>query len=290
MTPVSSASSRTAQTSGASPGVEFAGRNLPQEILDAVPVLAHHAHAAGAVHGDHGRGARMAHEVEVVFAAVPVAQPLGGDFDDAAASGCAWLAMTVGFCIGVLRSLGNHACRCDLDLAHAAPVDARSCADFTFASRFWIYVQSNRLMMKAKPTAFDSLNPSQRRAATFGTAVPGKGVNAGPLLILAGAGTGKTNTLAHRAAHLVLNGVDPARILMLTFTRRAAQEMIRRTQHIVARSAGGSRQGGRSQRGVAAVCGRVPFIRSATAYCACMPSIWGSIRTSRCWTARMRPT
>ena len=60
-----------------------------------------------------------------------------------------------------------------------------------------------------------------------------KGITAGPLLILAGAGTGKTNTLAHRTAHLVLNGVDPARILMLTFTRRAAQEMIRRTQTIV---------------------------------------------------------
>ena len=89
-------------------------------------------------------------------------------------------------------------------------------------------------MMKPKTTAFDSLNPQQRRAATFGTPVPEKGVTAGPLLILAGAGTGKTNTLAHRTAHLVLNGVDPSRIMMLTFTRRAAQEMIRRTQNIVA--------------------------------------------------------
>jgi DNA helicase-2/ATP-dependent DNA helicase PcrA len=89
-------------------------------------------------------------------------------------------------------------------------------------------------MMKAKTTAFDALNPSQRRAATFGTPVEGNGVAAGPMLILAGAGTGKTSTLAHRTAHLVLNGVDPARILMLTFTRRAAQEMIRRTQAIVA--------------------------------------------------------
>ena len=88
--------------------------------------------------------------------------------------------------------------------------------------------------MKAKTsTAFDALNPAQRRAATFGSPTD-KGVTAGPLLILAGAGTGKTNTLAHRTAHLVLNGVDPARILMLTFTRRAAQEMIRRTQSIVA--------------------------------------------------------
>jgi len=89
-------------------------------------------------------------------------------------------------------------------------------------------------MIKTAPSAFDALNPQQRRAATFGTVVAGKGVEAGPLLILAGAGTGKTNTLAHRAAHLVVNGVDPARILMLTFTRRAAQEMIRRAQHIVA--------------------------------------------------------
>jgi len=88
-------------------------------------------------------------------------------------------------------------------------------------------------MIKTKPTSFESLNSAQRRAASFGTPED-KGVTAGPMLILAGAGTGKTNTLAHRTAHLVLNGVDPARILMLTFTRRAAQEMIRRTQSIVA--------------------------------------------------------
>jgi DNA helicase-2/ATP-dependent DNA helicase PcrA len=88
-------------------------------------------------------------------------------------------------------------------------------------------------MMKVKANAFDALNPNQRRAATFGSVVPEKGVTAGPLLILAGAGTGKTNTLAHRTAHLVLNGTDPSRIMMLTFTRRAAQEMIKRTQTIV---------------------------------------------------------
>jgi DNA helicase-2/ATP-dependent DNA helicase PcrA len=88
-------------------------------------------------------------------------------------------------------------------------------------------------MLKPKTSSFDSLNTAQRRAATFGTVVEGKGVNAGPMLIIAGAGTGKTNTLAHRVAHLVLNGVDPSRILMLTFTRRAAQDMIKRTQSIV---------------------------------------------------------
>jgi len=89
-------------------------------------------------------------------------------------------------------------------------------------------------MIKPKTTSFDALNSPQRRAASFGTSVPGKGVTAGPLLIVAGAGTGKTDTLAHRVAHLVLHGTDPARILMLTFTRRAAQDMVRRTQQIVA--------------------------------------------------------
>jgi DNA helicase-2/ATP-dependent DNA helicase PcrA len=70
----------------------------------------------------------------------------------------------------------------------------------------------------------ERLNPRQQEAAEFGP---------GPLLIIAGAGTGKTNTLAHRVAHLVLSGARPERILLLTFTRRAAQEMIRRTQRIV---------------------------------------------------------
>ncbi|MBL0212266.1 MAG: ATP-dependent helicase, partial [Myxococcales bacterium] len=53
-----------------------------------------------------------------------------------------------------------------------------------------------------------------------------------PLLIIAGAGTGKTTTLAHRIAKLVIDGADPRRILLLTFSRRAAQEMIRRAQRV----------------------------------------------------------
>ena len=69
------------------------------------------------------------------------------------------------------------------------------------------------------------LNTRQREAAHAGPA---------PLLILAGAGTGKTNTLAHRVAHLVLRGTAPERILLLTFTRRAALEMTRRANRIVA--------------------------------------------------------
>src|SRR5436305_6888075 len=72
-------------------------------------------------------------------------------------------------------------------------------------------------------TCISSLNPQQHAAATFGN---------GPLLIIAGAGTGKTNTLAHRVAHLISTGVDPSRILLLTFTRRAAAEMSRRVENI----------------------------------------------------------
>src|SRR5437763_647951 len=78
----------------------------------------------------------------------------------------------------------------------------------------------------------EKLNPAQRKAVTHGEALPEKGYRAGPLLIVAGAGTGKTDTLAHRVAHLVIHGVDPARIMMLTFTRRAASEMRRRAQEL----------------------------------------------------------
>jgi DNA helicase-2/ATP-dependent DNA helicase PcrA len=69
------------------------------------------------------------------------------------------------------------------------------------------------------------LNPQQRAAAMHGDT---------PLLIVAGAGTGKTATLVHRVAWLIANGVDPSRILLLTFTRRAAAEMIRRVDGVLA--------------------------------------------------------
>jgi len=79
----------------------------------------------------------------------------------------------------------------------------------------------------------EKLNAPQRKAVCYGEAQPQKGLKSGPLLIVAGAGTGKTDTLAHRVAHLAIHGVDPARILMLTFTRRAAAEMRRRAHDIV---------------------------------------------------------
>jgi len=87
-------------------------------------------------------------------------------------------------------------------------------------------------MPAADPLA--TLNTPQRRAVTHGQPLAdGKGVSAGPLLVVAGAGTGKTSTIAHRVAWLAMHGVDPARMLLLTFTRRAATEMRRRSHDIL---------------------------------------------------------
>ncbi|TIO91554.1 MAG: ATP-dependent helicase, partial [Mesorhizobium sp.] len=55
---------------------------------------------------------------------------------------------------------------------------------------------------------------------------------AAPLLVIAGAGSGKTSTLAHRVAHLIVKGADPRRILLMTFSRRAAAEMAKRVERI----------------------------------------------------------
>ncbi|MGE3927094.1 MAG: ATP-dependent helicase, partial [Lautropia sp.] len=110
------------------------------------------------------------------------------------------------------------------------------------------------------------LNDAQRRAATFGVPIagppPGAALDASygsapgaacggmapprppPLLVIAGAGTGKTATLAHRVAWLVVNGADPERILLLTFSRRAAAEMTRRAERLVAEA----RRGGAALR------------------------------------------
>ncbi|MBV6423251.1 MAG: DNA helicase II [Steroidobacteraceae bacterium] len=97
-----------------------------------------------------------------------------------------------------------------------------------------------------QPTHLEKLNAAQRQAVTWGEPRGAQGFRSGPLLIIAGAGTGKTNTLAHRVAHLALHGVDPARILMLTFTRRAALEM-RRRAHEIAKAALNETLGGVGQ-------------------------------------------
>ena len=74
----------------------------------------------------------------------------------------------------------------------------------------------------------DELNKEQRTAVTHGD---------GPLLVVAGAGSGKTRTLAYRVAYLIAEGIDPERILLLTFTRRAAEEMVKRAASTTERGA-----------------------------------------------------
>ncbi|CDM56407.1 MULTISPECIES: ATP-dependent helicase [Rhizobium] len=83
----------------------------------------------------------------------------------------------------------------------------------------------------------EKLNPQQRAAVEYGTLADGAHI-AGPLLVIAGAGSGKTNTLAHRVAHLIVKGADPRRILLMTFSRRAAAEMARRVERICAQVLG----------------------------------------------------
>ncbi|MEP7240751.1 MAG: ATP-dependent helicase [Devosia sp.] len=91
--------------------------------------------------------------------------------------------------------------------------------------------------MLAQVDYLQRLNPAQRSAVEHGIggAAPG-----GPLLVIAGAGSGKTNTLAHRVAHLIVNGADPRRILLMTFSRRAAAEMSRRVERIAGQVMGTS--------------------------------------------------
>lgn len=73
----------------------------------------------------------------------------------------------------------------------------------------------------------DELNAQQRAAVTHGE---------GPILVIAGAGTGKTKTLASRVAHLINAGTPPDRILLLTFTRRASQQMLERAARLIGTS------------------------------------------------------
>jgi len=85
----------------------------------------------------------------------------------------------------------------------------------------------------------ESLNREQRRAVEHGVREKDAAPST-PLLVIAGAGSGKTNTLAHRVAHLIVNGADPRRILLMTFSRRAAAEMTRRVERIARQVMGSS--------------------------------------------------
>ena len=83
---------------------------------------------------------------------------------------------------------------------------------------------AGRSVRAASADPFGDLNPQQRAAVMHGDA---------PLLVLAGAGSGKTLTLAARVARLVLDGADPNRLLLLTFSRRAAQAMSQRAGRLL---------------------------------------------------------
>jgi DNA helicase II / ATP-dependent DNA helicase PcrA len=85
--------------------------------------------------------------------------------------------------------------------------------------------------VSAAGTYLEALNPEQRRAVEHGVLEKDCSPRS-PLLVIAGAGSGKTNTLAHRVAHLIVNGADPRRILLMTFSRRAASEMTKRVERI----------------------------------------------------------
>jgi superfamily I DNA/RNA helicase len=103
--------------------------------------------------------------------------------------------------------------------------------------------------------------------------------------VIAGAGSGKTSTLAHRVAQIVSQGTDPGRILLLTFSRRAASEMTRRVERILSRRTRAARSRPRPRWP-----GPAPSTASARACCASTPAALVSIRRSPSMTDRTRPT
>lgn len=130
----------------------------------------------------------------------------------------------------------------------------------------------------------EELNAAQREAALFdlgsGSALP----PGPPMLIVAGAGTGKTNTLAHRVAHLILRGADPERILLLTFTRRAAAAMASRPRESA------PRDWATTVRSATGWPGRARSTLSAPSCSATMPTPSASTRASPSSIAPTRRT
>jgi ATP-dependent exoDNAse (exonuclease V) beta subunit len=125
------------------------------------------------------------------------------------------------------------------------------------------------------------LDAEQRRAVEHGCAtldhIP-------PLLIIAGAGSGKTNTLAHRVAHLIVSGADPRRMMLLTFSPRAGAEMQRRVERIMANAL--SQQAGIMTTPSPGPARSTPLARGC---CANMQRTLDSMPPSRSMTGRIRP-
>ncbi len=90
--------------------------------------------------------------------------------------------------------------------------------------KFTLQAESPSQIRELSPEFAEDLNTEQQRAVTWG---------AGPVLVVAGAGTGKTRTLVYRVAYLVESGVQPENIVLLTFTRRAATEMVNRAASLL---------------------------------------------------------
>ncbi len=109
----------------------------------------------------------------------------------------------------------------------AARVDRVPIIKSQFASTQVTFVHCPRYNRSMSDSTFDSLTPAQQDAVTHVD---------GPLLILAGPGSGKTRVVTHRIAHLIREGVDPSSILGLTFTNKAADEMSRRVAQLSAGS------------------------------------------------------
>ncbi len=122
------------------------------------------------------------------------------------------------------------------DAGFASPFWPRWSTHPTFATLSMAASNARAAPEPAMPAKWlDELNEPQREAVTYGD---------GPMLVIAGAGTGKTKTLASRVAWLIEKGTRPERILLLTFTRRAAAEMLRRAERLVGEGSTGKVWGG----------------------------------------------